>query len=203
MSTDGPTGRNIENRPVFKLFSIGTELSWKTKWRGGGLSCLNYGSSEELLYLKSRIPKIRGSKVVDEFWVTEEVFSAEIEVTRPGEGATVRLADGTIQSVTTMRAIEQDETLQGSAITIDLEGKFVCPGLIDAHVYIAAVPGEKDLRDTLGLAEQISYLRQPYVCLQMIRRGFTTVRDCGGATLALKEAIAEGCHCRTSTFHSR
>lgn len=110
------------------------------------------------------------------------------------EGATVRLSDGTIQSVTTTRAraIEQDETLQGSAITIDLEGKFVCPGLIDAHVHIAAVPGEKDLRDTLGLAEQISYLRQPYVCLQMIRRGFTTVRDCGGATLALKEAIAEG-----------
>jgi imidazolonepropionase-like amidohydrolase len=108
------------------------------------------------------------------------------------EGATIRLSNGTIQSVTTTQGIEQDEPLQGSEITIDLEGKFVCPGLIDAHVHIAAVPGEKDLRDTLGLAEQISYLRQPYVCLQMIRRGFTTVRDCGGATLALKEAIAEG-----------
>ncbi|EHK97225.1 hypothetical protein M7I_7036 [Glarea lozoyensis 74030] len=35
-------------------------------------------------------------------------------------------------------------------------------------------------------------MRQPYVCLQMIRRGFTTARDCGGATLALKEAIEEG-----------
>jgi imidazolonepropionase-like amidohydrolase len=108
------------------------------------------------------------------------------------EGATIRLSDGTIQSVTTTRASEQDEPLQGSEITIDLEGNYVCPGLIDAHVHIAAVPGEKDLRDTLGLAEHISYLRQPYVCLQMIRRGFTTVRDCGGATLALKEAIAEG-----------
>jgi len=108
------------------------------------------------------------------------------------EGATIRLSEGTIQSVTTTRASEQDEPLQGSEITIDLEGNYVCPGLIDAHVHIAAVPGEKDLRDTLGLAEQISYLRQPYVCLQMIRRGFTTVRDCGGANLALKQAIAEG-----------
>ncbi|RDL36884.1 Metallo-dependent hydrolase [Venustampulla echinocandica] len=108
------------------------------------------------------------------------------------EGATVRLSEGTIQSVTTTRAIKLEEPPQGSEITVDLEGKYVCPGLIDAHVHIAAVPGEKDLRDTLGLAEQISYLRQPYVCLQMIRRGFTTVRDCGGATLALKEAIEEG-----------
>jgi len=108
------------------------------------------------------------------------------------EGARIRLSEGTIQSVTTTRASEQDQPLQGSEITIDLEGNYVCPGLIDAHVHIAAVPGEKDLRDTLGLAEQISYLRQPYVCLQMIRRGFTTVRDCGGANLALKQAIAEG-----------
>jgi hypothetical protein len=67
VSTDGPTGRNIENRSVFKLFSIGIGVSWKANAKRGGLSCLNSGSSEELLYLKSRIPKIRGSKVVDEF----------------------------------------------------------------------------------------------------------------------------------------
>ncbi len=108
------------------------------------------------------------------------------------ERATIRLSEGIIQSVTATQAMELDESIQESEIKIDLEGKFVCPGLIDAHVHIAAVPGERDLRDTLGLAEPISYLRQPYVCLQMIRKGFTTVRDCGGANLALKEAIAEG-----------
>jgi len=108
------------------------------------------------------------------------------------ESATIRLSNGIIQSVTTTRIIEQEEPLHSYEITIDLEGNYVCPGLIDCHVHIAAVPGEKDLRDTLELAEHISYMRQPYVCLQMIRRGFTTVRDCGGATLALKEAIAEG-----------
>jgi len=67
VSTDGPTGRNIENRPVFKLFSIGTEISWKENVKRGGLSCLNSGSSEELLHPKGRISKIRGSKVLDEF----------------------------------------------------------------------------------------------------------------------------------------
>lgn len=29
------------------------------------------------------------------------------------------------------------------------------------------------------------------MCRQMLARGFTSVRDCGGATLALKQAIAD------------
>ncbi|OJJ42745.1 hypothetical protein ASPZODRAFT_155199 [Penicilliopsis zonata CBS 506.65] len=37
-----------------------------------------------------------------------------------------------------------------------------------------------------------SKMRQPYACEQMLRRGFTTARDCGGASFALKEAIADG-----------
>jgi imidazolonepropionase-like amidohydrolase len=38
----------------------------------------------------------------------------------------------------------------------------------------------------------VSYLRQPFVASQTLCRGFTTVRDVGGASLALKEAIADG-----------
>lgn len=34
--------------------------------------------------------------------------------------------------------------------------------------------------------------RQPFVVQEMLRRGFTSVRDCGGASLALKQAIEEG-----------
>ena len=37
-----------------------------------------------------------------------------------------------------------------------------------------------------------SLLRQPYLAHEMLKRGFTTVRDCGGAGLALKEALDEG-----------
>ena len=77
-------------------------------------------------------------------------------------------------------------------ITIDLEGKYLCPGLIDNHVHISAVPGEKNLADLFGLDREIVNMRQPYVCQQMLRRGFTSVRDCGGASLALKEAINDG-----------
>ena len=37
-----------------------------------------------------------------------------------------------------------------------------------------------------------SLLRQPYLAHQILKRGFTTIRDCGGAGLAVKEALNEG-----------
>ncbi|KAE8360468.1 hypothetical protein BDV27DRAFT_148672 [Aspergillus caelatus] len=79
-----------------------------------------------------------------------------------------------------------------SAICIDLNGKFICPGLIDCHVHIAAVPGSASLRELKDLSDNLNLLRQPSVCQSMLNRGFTTVRDCGGASLALKESIQEG-----------
>lgn len=88
-----------------------------------------------------------------------------------------------------------DETMkwtQGEELTINLKGKFVMPGLIDCHVHLATPPGEDGLRDTMSQDPDTSLLRQPYLALQMLRRGFTTVRDCGGAGLAIKESLAEG-----------
>ncbi|KAE8374447.1 hypothetical protein BDV26DRAFT_284252 [Aspergillus bertholletiae] len=42
-----------------------------------------------------------------------------------------------------------------------------------------------------SLSPNLSLLRQPNLCQSMLDRGFTTVRDCGGATLALKESIEQ------------
>lgn len=78
------------------------------------------------------------------------------------------------------------------AIRIPSTGKYLCPGLIDAHVHLASVPGEPDLRASMAVPPTVSLLRQPFQARAMLERGYTTVRDCGGATLALKEAIAEG-----------
>lgn len=105
---------------------------------------------------------------------------------------TVKLSDGIITSITDSSE-SLNELWKGShdAIVLDLAGKYICPGLIDAHVHVTAVPGEKDLGDMYNLDEQRSSMRQPYVCQQMLQRGFTSARDCGGATLALKQAIDE------------
>lgn len=89
-----------------------------------------------------------------------------------------------------------DEVLswtQGDQVTIiNLNGKFVMPGLIDCHVHLATPPGEDGLQDTMNQDPNTSLLRQPYLARQILQRGFTTVRDCGGAGLALREALAEG-----------
>ena len=104
---------------------------------------------------------------------------------------TVKISGGLIESV---RSTEEDYVVvpTGKDIVVDLKGKYLCPGLIDNHVHLAAVPGEKNLGDLYALDREIMNMRQPYVCQQMLRRGFTSVRDCGGATLALKEAINDG-----------
>jgi imidazolonepropionase-like amidohydrolase len=75
---------------------------------------------------------------------------------------------------------------------VDCTGLFLCPGLIDSHVHLIAVPGFDQLSSAFGNPESVSLLRQPYVCAQMLQRGFTSVRDCGGAHVALKEAIEDG-----------
>lgn len=89
-----------------------------------------------------------------------------------------------------------DEALawtQGGEITIvNLEGKFVMPGLIDCHIHMATPPGEDGLKDTMNQDPDTGLLRQPYLAGQILKRGFTTVRDCGGAGLAIKEALSEG-----------
>ncbi|KAJ5641496.1 hypothetical protein N7490_005496 [Penicillium lividum] len=100
--------------------------------------------------------------------------------------ATVRIADGKITQIDTSNTETTEETV------IDLSGKYLCPGLIDCHVHIAVVPGEADLRAYKDMTERMSLLRQPHVLKTMIERGFTSIRDCGGASLAMKEAVEEG-----------
>lgn len=109
-------------------------------------------------------------------------------------GATVKISGGIIESVQLKAspATGTSSTPDDDVVTLDLQGKYLCPGLFDAHVHLTAVPGDKTWRDTRELEATVSALRQSYVCQAMLNRGFTSVRDCGGATLALKEAIKDG-----------
>ncbi|KAH0490758.1 hypothetical protein TgHK011_002212 [Trichoderma gracile] len=103
------------------------------------------------------------------------------------ENVTIRTSGGRITSVSsTPPTINDDE------IVIDLKGKYICPGLIDCHVHIAVVPGEANLSSYTTMTERVSLIRQPWVLKPMLERGFTSVRDCGGASLAMKEAVEEG-----------
>lgn len=105
--------------------------------------------------------------------------------------ATVRISGGKIVQIDTTGSETAKEGVEDADI-IDLSGKYLCPGLIDCHVHIVVTPGEADLRAYKDMTERISLLRQPHVLKTMLERGFTSIRDCGGASLAMKEAIEEG-----------
>ncbi|RKK77754.1 hypothetical protein BFJ69_g6043 [Fusarium oxysporum] len=76
--------------------------------------------------------------------------------------------------------------------SIDLGGKYVCPGLIDDHVHVTATTGEADLKSTCkNIPALMNNFRTTFLAREMLQRGFTTARDCGGADGSLKDAIDE------------
>ena len=73
---------------------------------------------------------------------------------------------------------------------VDLAGHTLMPGLIDAHVHVIAVD-----QILVRLSQQpvsLVTLQAARVLEGMLRRGFTTVRDAGGADAGLAEAVEEG-----------
>jgi imidazolonepropionase-like amidohydrolase len=76
------------------------------------------------------------------------------------------------------------------ALTIDLGGRSVLPGLIDAHCHVTISDG--NLRSLAGVPLTLSTARAGRVLRGMLDRGFTTVRDTAGAEWGLKQALEEG-----------
>lgn len=78
----------------------------------------------------------------------------------------------------------------GTARVIDLKGRTLMPGLIDLHVHVVAV--ELDLSRQAHMPNVLVALRSAQMLRAMLRRGFTTVRDAGGAGHAFKQAVDSG-----------
>jgi imidazolonepropionase-like amidohydrolase len=77
-----------------------------------------------------------------------------------------------------------------NARRIDLKGKTLMPGLIDCHVHIYSA-GE-DPSHSSRMPNELVALHAAKIVKGMLNRGFTTVRDVGGGTLAFKQAIESG-----------
>jgi imidazolonepropionase-like amidohydrolase len=101
------------------------------------------------------------------------------------KGAQVLVAEGVIQEVS-------DKALKAPADceTLDLAGRTLMPGLIDAHVHIWAT----DLDIVKLITRRTEYLAAfAYRSLAaMLDRGFTTVRDAGGTDLGYVQALQDG-----------
>ncbi len=77
-----------------------------------------------------------------------------------------------------------------SAREIDAHGRTVMPGLIDLHVHVHAT--QLNLASQAHLPNVLVTLRSVPILQGMLRRGFTTVRDAGGAGHAIKQAVESG-----------
>jgi imidazolonepropionase-like amidohydrolase len=82
------------------------------------------------------------------------------------------------------------EIRAGNASEIDLHGKTLMPGLIDAHVHVTAVTA--DLAAQSEWSPSYVTARAARLMASMLKRGFTTVRDVGGADYGLARAVEEG-----------
>jgi imidazolonepropionase-like amidohydrolase len=77
-----------------------------------------------------------------------------------------------------------------SARRLDLRGRTLMPGLIDAHVHVIA--SEVNLARHALLPDALVAFRAAKIMRGMLMRGFTTIRDLGGATQGLRAARDEG-----------
>lgn len=78
----------------------------------------------------------------------------------------------------------------GDTIIIDAQGGTVMPGLIDAHVHILVT--STDSVERANWTPGYSTLRALRSAGDMLRRGFTTIRDVGGADYGMARALEEG-----------
>lgn len=78
----------------------------------------------------------------------------------------------------------------GAAERIELRGRTLMPGLVDAHVHVIA--SLVDVAANAALPSSLAALRAARIMNAMLLRGFTTVRDVGGADYGLVRAVEEG-----------
>jgi imidazolonepropionase-like amidohydrolase len=103
---------------------------------------------------------------------------------KPLANATVAVEDGRITA-----AGQLSELAEGTAV-IDVEGKSVLPGLIDAHIHLATW-GQNLMEHR---AKTVPYLvaRTVHAFGEVLSLGCTGARDCGGLDAGLRDAVAEG-----------
>ena len=101
----------------------------------------------------------------------------------PMENAIVFVSDGEITDI----AQANEGTITSVGRVIDLKGKSLLPGLIDAHVHIGNI--EVDFDQTASLSPAVYVHRATRNLEKAVELGFTTLRDAGGLDWSFRDAI--------------
>lgn len=143
---------------------------------------LSGGSQEELIIANCRIY----DPDTGELRSGGALFTVTIE-----GGRITSIAELTLSSIASSLSITNASSLSPKAgRRIDAASKVLMPGLCDAHVHVTACTA--NLPGLLSLPESLIAIRAEKVLEGMLLRGFTTVRDAGGADFGLAQAVDEG-----------
>ncbi|WVR06026.1 hypothetical protein IAU60_003054 [Kwoniella sp. DSM 27419] len=111
----------------------------------------------------------------------------DVETSTVHRSMTVKLSGGKIESIAKSSTKDlQDERYE----SINAQGLYLCPGLVDVHTHITAVPGLPK-GQLQASSETATALAAAFVLKGMLFRGFTTVRDVGGANRHYKQATEQ------------
>lgn len=90
----------------------------------------------------------------------------------------------------TIRELSDRPITSASAEVIDCGGRTLMPGLIDSHVHVFL--SEVYIRTMESMPLTLMTARAVRLMKGMLDRGFTSVRDTGGADWGIKEAVEKG-----------
>jgi imidazolonepropionase-like amidohydrolase len=116
------------------------------------------------------------------------------------EAGMVRPGSSVLVEGDRIREVAEAPIAAGGAERIDVGGRTLMPGLIDAHVHATITVmdiGALDRRPIMLLAQEARVVLEG-----MLRRGFTTIRDTGGADHGLALAVERGLIRGPRIFHS-
>lgn len=100
------------------------------------------------------------------------------------DGVEVLVENGVVKEVS-------DQPIRAQAATrIDLNGRTLMPGLIDAHIHLVLT--EVNLQLLADTPLTLLAAKGSVAMRAMLMRGFTTLRDTGGADWGLKAAVEQG-----------
>ena len=106
---------------------------------------------------------------------------------RLADSASILIEDNLVADV-----LQQPEPEGQFDISIDGQGLWAIPGLIDAHVHMSCTTTGVLPLDAMTTDEVV--LRSARLARDMLFRGFTTVRDMASPTIGLKKVIDEELH---------
>ena len=89
-----------------------------------------------------------------------------------------------------IREVSPSPLSSPSATTIDCGGRTLMPGLIDCHVHVFIVELSMGKLETYPLT--LMTAKATKLLKAMLDRGFTTVRDTGGADWGIRQAVEDG-----------